>query len=126
MLIADQGLAELSWQEEHRYRAVLELRDGASASEVARRYGTSRQSIYNWKARFDRDGLRGLREQSRRPHHSPRRMPAEVEALVCQLRRAHPRWGARRLVFELAAREVVASVPAPSTVHRALGRPAIG
>lgn len=120
-MISDPGLAGLSWQEEHRYRAVLEVQSGASASEVARRYGTSRQSIYNWTTRFTQDGLRGLQERSRRPHHSPQRMPAEVEALVCQLRRAHPRWGARRLVFELAARDV-RPAPAPSTVHRALVR----
>lgn len=48
-------------------------------------------------------------------------MPAEVEALVCELRRAHPRWGARRIAFELARRGV-AEPPAQATVHRALVR----
>lgn len=62
-----------------------------------------------------------LQEKSRRPHTSLQRMPAEVEALVCELRRAHPRWGARRLVFELGRRSV-GMVPARATVHRALVR----
>jgi hypothetical protein len=48
-------------------------------------------------------------------------MPAAVEALVCELRRAHPRWGARRLVFELGQRGV-APVPSRAGVHRALVR----
>jgi transposase len=29
---------------------------------------------------------------------------AEVEALICELRRQHPRWGARRISFELSTR----------------------
>jgi len=40
---------------------------------------------------------------------------------VCELRRAHPRWGARRIAFEAAQR---GASPAPSraTVHRVLER----
>jgi len=100
---------------------VLEVRDGAPVTEVAARYGASRQSVYGWKARYERDGIGGLADRSRRPHTSPGRMPAQVEALVCELRRTHPRWGARRIVFELASREVEV-VPARATVHRALVR----
>jgi hypothetical protein len=37
-------------------------------------------------------GFDGLREVSRRPRTSQARLPAEVEVLVCELRRAHPRW----------------------------------
>jgi transposase InsO family protein len=85
------------------------------------RYGASRQSVYAWKARYERDGLAGLEDRSRRPHHSPHRLAAEIEALVCELRRAHRRWGARRLVFELARRNITA-VPSSATVHRALVR----
>ena len=113
--------AARSWRVEHRYRAVLEVRAGSPVVEVALRYGASRQSVYAWKARFERDGIVGLEDQSRRPHHSPHRLAAEIEALVCELRRAHRRWGARRLVFELARRSV-SPVPSQATVHRALVR----
>jgi transposase InsO family protein len=116
----DSG-SELSWQVEHRYRAVLEVRQGSPVDEVAVRYGASRQSIYNWKARFEAAGFDGLRDRSRRLHNSPRRMPAQVESLICELRRAHPRWGARRLAFELAQRDVE-PLPVQATIHRALVR----
>jgi transposase InsO family protein len=46
---------------------------------------------------------------------------AEVEALACEMRRAHPRWGARRIAFELA-QAGVASPPSRATVHRVLVR----
>ncbi|MFC0532802.1 helix-turn-helix domain-containing protein [Phytohabitans kaempferiae] len=60
--------------------------------EVALRYGASRQSVYTWKARYERDGLAGIEDWSRRPHRSPHRLAAEIEALVCELRRTHRRW----------------------------------
>ena len=37
------------WMVEQRYRAVLEVLDGASVSEVAVRYGVSRQTVYTRK-----------------------------------------------------------------------------
>jgi transposase InsO family protein len=106
---------------EQRYRAVLEVRDGQPVGEVAVRYGVTRQTITAWRKRYERLGLDGLKEFSRRPHHSPRRVAADVEALICELRRTHRRWGARRISYELSRRDVQ---PAPShaTVHRVLVR----
>src|SRR4029453_18627580 len=49
----------------------------------------------------------------------PRQVPARVEAAICELRRAHRRWGPRRLVWELARRGVD-PVPSRSTVYRVL------
>jgi transposase InsO family protein len=115
----DQG-----WMVEQRYRAVLEVLDGSPVSEVAVRYGVSRQSVYSWKARHAAAGVDGLREASRRPRTSPSRLAAESEALVCELRRAHPRWGARRIAFEVAQRGT-AGAPSRATVHRVLVRNAM-
>jgi transposase InsO family protein len=109
------------WLVEQRYRAVLEVLDGSPVGEVAVRYGVSRQSVYSWKARHAAAGIDGLREASRRPRTSPARLSAEVEALVCELRRAHRRWGARRIAFEVAQRGV-AGAPSRATVHRVLVR----
>ena len=109
------------WQVEHRYRAVMEVLDGSPVSEVAVRYGVSRQSVYAWRDRYAAGGIDGLRDGSRRPRTSPSRLPAETEALVCELRRAHPRWGARRIAFE-AAQRGVDRAPSRATVHRVLER----
>jgi len=99
---AEQKQDDGQWLVEQRYRTVLEVLDGSPVSEVAVRYGVSRQSVYSWKARYAAAGVDGLREASRRPRISPSRLAAETEALVCELRRAHPRWGARRIAFEVA------------------------
>jgi transposase InsO family protein len=122
---ADEKQADdRGWLVEQRYRAVLEVLDGSPVSEVAVRYGVSRQSVYAWKARHAAAGVDGLREASRRPRTSPSRLAAEAEALVCELRRAHPRWGARRIAFEVAQRGT-AGGPSRATVHRVLVRNAM-
>lgn len=109
------------WMAEHRYRAVLQVLDGAPVAQVARQFGASRQSVYTWVERYHVGGLDALVDKSRRPHVSPHQVPAEVEALVCELRRSYPRWGARRIVHELGQRGLV-PVPGRSTVHRILTR----
>ncbi|MBO2458173.1 helix-turn-helix domain containing protein [Actinomadura sp. LCR2-06] len=97
---------ERRWRAEHRYRAVLEVLDGASVTQVARQYGASRHPVHEWMKRFEAEGVEGLVERSRRPKTSPTRLPAEVEALICELRRDHPRWGPRRIAHELARQRV--------------------
>ncbi|MEH6375880.1 IS481 family transposase [Streptomyces sp. KLMMK] len=112
---------EEDWLVEHRFRAVVEVLDGAPVAEVARRYGTSRQSLHTWLRRFREGGGDGLRDRSRRPHSSPSRVPVEVELAICQLRQTYPKWGARRIAHELARRGM-ANAPGRSTVHRILVR----
>ena len=108
-------------RQEYRYRAVREVLAGSSAAEVALRYGASRQSVHAWCRRFEAEGLPGLVERSRRPHSSPSQLDPDLEALICELRRTHPRWGARRIEFELGRRGVKPA-PARTTVHRVLVR----
>src|SRR5690349_19712291 len=91
---------------EQRYHAVMEVVSGAPVAEVARRYGVSRQAVHGWLDRYGREGLAGLAGHSHRPAHQPRQLDAKIEALICQLRRAHPRWGPRRLLFELGKAKV--------------------
>jgi transposase InsO family protein len=110
------------WWVEQRYRAVLEVRDGSPVSEVAERYGVSRQAVYGWRDRFDEAGVAALADRSRRPHRSPTRTSGEVEAEICELRRRHPRWGARRIAYELARTQHGEAAPSRATVHRVLLR----
>jgi transposase InsO family protein len=89
---------------EQRYRAVLEVGTAVPVTEVAERYGVSRQSVHAWLVRYRREGIAGLEDRSHQVHHHPWRIPAEIEELICELRRGHPKWGPRRLVFEVGRR----------------------
>src|SRR5690606_9010831 len=106
---------------EQRYQAVLAVLAGASVSETAARIGVSRQSLHAWLRRYRESGLSGLVDRSRRPKSSPSQLSAEVEAVVCELRREHQRWGPVRLVHE-AERLGVDPAPSRMAVYRALVR----
>src|ERR1039458_375920 len=82
-------------------------------------YDISRPTGYLWLQRYREQGVAGIAEQSRKPHHSPRRTGGEVERQVTQLRLRYPDWGARKLRV-LLAREGV-QLPR-NTIHRILQR----
>jgi transposase InsO family protein len=114
-------LVELSVVEQ-RYRAVLEVLAGSSKTAVAERFGVSRQAVHRWLVWYAESGLAGLADRSHRPESHPLQTPAPVEAAVCELRRAHPRWGPRRLEYELGVRGCPGPVPSRSTIYRVLLR----
>jgi transposase InsO family protein len=107
---------------EQRYQAVLAvIADGRSVIEVAAQWKVSRQTLHVWLARYEAEGLEGLADRSHRPAGCPHQMPAVLEARVLEMRRAHPFWGPRRIVAELA-RARVAPLPSESAVYRCLVR----
>ena len=106
---------------EQRYQAVLEVLGGASVTDVARRYGVARQTVHGWLRRYATDGLAGLVDRSSKPDSCPHQTPVEVEARIVEMRRAHPGWGPRTIVYHLG-REGVDPVPSRSAIYRALIR----
>jgi transposase InsO family protein len=106
---------------EQRYRAVLEVGSGVPVTEVAARFGVSRQSVHAWVRRYAEGGLGALADRSKRPESCPHQTPDEVEAAVCEARREHPRWGPVRIAHELGRLGVV-PVPSRMSVYRVLVR----
>src|SRR5216684_4326690 len=110
---------------EHRYKAVMPVIDhGRTVSAVCKYCGVSSRTMHRWLARYEGDGLEGLKNRSHRPAHSPHQMAPAVEAMVLEMRRSHPYWGARRIAFELA-RKGVEPAPSESAVYRCLVRAAV-
>ena len=114
-------LVELTMTEQ-RYRAVLEVQAGVPVIEVAERFGVSRQAVHRWLGWYRDEGLDGLAGRSSRPRTCPIQTPPEVEAAICELRRTHPRWGARRIEFELGRSGCPGRIPSRITIHRVLVR----
>jgi transposase InsO family protein len=104
---------------EQRLRAVWEVLDGASVTEVARRFGVSRQSVHVWLRRYAADQTLG--DLSSRPHECPHQMRPATEARIVEIRRAHPGWGADRIGYKLE-RDGVSPVPGRTSIYRALLR----
>ncbi|HEX2118059.1 MAG TPA: IS481 family transposase, partial [Acidimicrobiales bacterium] len=106
---------------EQRYKAVLEVLDGATVTDVARRNGVARQTVHDWLRRYASHGLAGLADGSSKPQSCPHQMAPEVEATILELRRAHPGWGPRTIGHRLE-REGVDPVPGRSSIYRCLVR----
>jgi len=89
-------------------------------SELCRRFNISRQTGYKWLDRHKTQGVEGLADQSRRPHHSPTRSPDQTVEMVLDLRRQYG-WGGRKI--ERRLRDLGhADVPAPATITEILRR----
>lgn len=88
---------------------------------LCRRFGISPTVGYKWRARFKAEGAAGVANRSRRPHQSPTRTAAAVEAKIVALRREHSAWGARKLRRRLADLGQ-AALPATSTITGILQR----
>ncbi len=86
---------------------------GWPAAHVAEQPGISRATAHEWVRRYRAEGEAGLLDRSSRPHRSPRRTGAELEAEILAAR-AGWRYGPDRLGPLLG-------LP-PSTVHRVLRR----
>ena len=115
----------MPWREasvvDQRREFVTLARSGGNIRELCRRFQVSAKTGYKWLDRFGREGLVGLHDRSRRPHHSPRQVRETIEERVVALRRTHPSWGGRKLRRRL--RELgYADVPAPSTITTILRR----
>jgi transposase-like protein len=122
-------LVELSVVEQ-RLRAVLEVvQDRLPVTEVAERYGVSRQAVHAWLRRYAAGGLDALADRSHRPASCPHQMPKQVEARLLELRERFPDWGPIRLRHQLATEgqapervHGVEAVPAPRGRHQLLQR----
>lgn len=92
---------------------VERVRSGRPVAHVAAEMGVSRATAYKWMSRWRAEGPAGLHDRSSRPHTTPHRTPADIEARVCDLRQAR-KLGPARI-------GPILRLPA-STVHRILTR----
>ena len=106
---------------EQRLDAVRAVLGGAQVTEVAAAVGVSRQTLHTWLTRYLLEGVGGLADRSHRPRSCPHQTPETVRVLVAEMRRQHPRWGAKRIRMELLKAPVeVQTVPATATINRIL------
>lgn len=91
-------------QERLRWLSAWETmrQEGIAGGKAGEALGLSRSSVYRWRKRLKRDGLKGLETSSRRPWH--RRGPTwspELALAVLKAREEHCPWGKDKLVVLL-------------------------
>ena len=94
----------------------LALRGQQGMSQLCRLFGVSRRTGYKWRGRFEREGMRGLRDRSHRPHRSPQQLGVRWLKRVQRLRRRHRSWGSRKLAAALGREYRRGQVPSARTI----------
>ena len=119
-----KGVIEMSWErktvEDTRLEFVLRaLCKEKSKSALCREYGISRPTGDKWISRY----LSGeeLSDLSRRPFHSPNKIPADLENSIILHRLKEPALGAAK-IRRMLENEGYDTLPAVSTVNKVLKR----
>ncbi len=107
---------------EQRLDAVRAVLGGATVTEVAAAVGVSRVSVHAWLRRYLTEGVTGLADRSHRPRSCPHQASDAVAVRVAEMRRTHPRWGAKRIRMELLKKPGALTVPSTATINRILIR----
>jgi putative transposase len=116
----------MPWKECHvvdeRARFVARLMDGEKMTALCEEFGISRKTGYKIAQRYQRIGVRGLSDRSRRPYRHANQLPLAVETLIVRLKKDYPTWGAPKIRERLRQRWPDVACPAISTVHAVLDR----
>jgi len=116
----------MPWQEcskvDERLRFVARLLEGEKMAALCREFDISRKTGHKIFNRYRECGLEGLTDRSRRPYRQANRLPFQIEALILQLKKEHPTWGAPKIREKIRRRHSEISLPAISTVHAVLDR----
>lgn len=104
-----------------RVQLIQDYQEGESIAALAAIYGVARKTVYKWLARHEAEGVAGLADRSRLPHHYPGRVEEEVAAHIVAARQRW-RWGPRKLRVKLIAAHPHIAWPAESTIGEVLKR----
>jgi transposase InsO family protein len=112
-LLTEEGKKRLKVVDWHR-------KQGKNKSLTARHFGYNRDTIQDWVERFQKEGILGLNDKSRKPkkERTPTTSPDTVAAVV-KVRRQYPAWSKYKLQALLKKESVFVS---PSTIGRILKR----
>src|SRR5258708_29029223 len=108
---------------DERVMFIAEWQSGKKTiSEVCREFGVSRKTGYKLIERYVVEGVDGLKDRSRAPHHHRHAVSEEIEAAVVAMRVENPTWGPKKVKFVLARDVPGESWPAESTIGLILDR----
>jgi transposase InsO family protein len=108
---------------EQRRKFLREYETGEwTMTELCRTYEISRPTGYALWHRYGNEGEAGLEERSRAPERHPNQTAAAIAEQVLGLRRAHMRWGPRKLKAYRERKQPQENWPAASTMGEFLQR----
>ncbi len=116
----------MPWKEsalmDERMKFVGRLLVGEKMAELCREFGISRKTGYKIWDRYQKIGLHGLNDRSRRPVRCAKALPMQLEKTILTIKREKPFWGAPKIREILNRKYPEVKTPAKSTIHAILDR----
>ena len=114
----------MPWKEcsvmNERMKFVLRLDDGERMSDLCREFEISRKTGYKIWNRYNRSGLDGLFDESKKPITNPNKTLESVEMLILNLKNSRQTWGATKLREYLIRKHRGIEFPSRNTFHNIL------
>ena len=102
---------------ERRVQMLLDWETGAfSVTELSRRYGVSRDTVYLWTARRSQGGEDWFVDRSRAPLDCPHRLPEALVESILVMKRRFAHFGPKKVKARLHLERPEIAWPAASTV----------
>lgn len=107
---------------DERKRLIALWEAGYSPTELARRFGVSRPTVYETIGRWMAEGEPGLYDRSRRPHSNGRQISVTVVHALLNIKDRYPHYGPDKLVRLLRDQAIDLSASTARDILRRNGR----
>lgn len=116
----------MGWMEckkmDEKLKFIARFLEGEKMAPLCREFGITRPTGYKLIDRYKLMGQCALVEQKRTPHRYANQLPIAVEAMILDLKREYPNWGAPKIREKIIKKYPDVKTPAKSTVHAVLDR----
>lgn len=87
-----------------------------SITDLSKKYGISRKTVYKWCNRYEEKGIDGLKDQNRTPIHNPNRTTDDIIKLLIKEKLKNRKRGPVKIYHQLKRQYPNIKLPAPSTI----------
>ncbi len=98
------------------------VKESGNIAKACRTAKVSRGTYYNWKERYEKDGIEGLREPKSCTPYNPHKVNPLIEKRIVELKREHSNWGKKRIAQLIWKEHNWEKVVAIETVKNVLER----
>lgn len=116
----------MGWKEcrimDEKLKFIARYLEGEKMAPLCREFGITRPTGYKLIERYKMMGQCALVEQKRTPHRYANKLPIAIEALILDLKREYPNWGAPKIREKIIKKYPDVKTPATSTIHAVLDR----
>jgi len=87
-----------------------------SITDLSKKYGISRKTVYKWCARYKEQGIDGLKDQNRTPKYSPNRTTDDIIKLLIKEKLKNRKRGPVKIYHQIKRQYPDIKLPSPSTI----------